>query len=193
MGGSFKWPSVQDVLQYRGKVRQMVLDLISSVPLKLPISQDDPVVSAYIESQLATPSFFTLIQWPKWSLVWTAYLQVLLCIVGGALKILTSPSWDVNCAEGWHLLRPLIHSCSVGHFKCMVYIRIVEIYEATSLKSGHHDKGAVKRKSYSALISWCPWNSYSIMHSFSILLCKLPSAQNSSSCCTKLAVVNFFY
>ncbi|RDD47828.1 Hercynine oxygenase [Trichoplax sp. H2] len=42
MGGNFKWPSVKDILDYRAKVRKVVLDVIDTAPLVLPITQDSP-------------------------------------------------------------------------------------------------------------------------------------------------------
>ncbi len=45
MGGSFKWPSVPEVVKYRQEVRKAILDIIDSVPLKLPVTQDDSLVS----------------------------------------------------------------------------------------------------------------------------------------------------
>ena len=44
MGGSFKWPSVSDVLSYRQEVRKVVLDVIDSAPLQLPVTTDHPWV-----------------------------------------------------------------------------------------------------------------------------------------------------
>ncbi len=45
MGGSFKWPSVNEVLNYRDKVRGVVNDVIDTTPLQLPVTQDSPWVS----------------------------------------------------------------------------------------------------------------------------------------------------
>ena len=45
MGGSFKWPEVYEVLEYRNKVRQMVNDVIDNTPLQLPVTQDSPWVN----------------------------------------------------------------------------------------------------------------------------------------------------
>ena len=44
MGGCYKWPSVPEVMKYRDSVREIILDLISSVQFQLPISQEDPMV-----------------------------------------------------------------------------------------------------------------------------------------------------
>lgn len=40
MGGSFVWPRVSEVAEYRKKVRQAMLDVIENTPLELPITQD---------------------------------------------------------------------------------------------------------------------------------------------------------
>ena len=40
MGGSFVWPKVWEVAQYRQKVRQAVLDVIEDTQLELPITQE---------------------------------------------------------------------------------------------------------------------------------------------------------
>ncbi|XP_070563489.1 uncharacterized protein [Ptychodera flava] len=42
MGGSFKWPSVKEVTDYRQKVRNLILKVIEDTPLELPINQDSP-------------------------------------------------------------------------------------------------------------------------------------------------------
>ncbi len=44
MGGCFKWPTVHQVVEYRQEVRKIILGLIDSVPLKMPVTQDDPLV-----------------------------------------------------------------------------------------------------------------------------------------------------
>ena len=45
MGGNFEWPSVEKIFHYRVKVRKIVLDIIDTLPLELPITQDSPWVS----------------------------------------------------------------------------------------------------------------------------------------------------
>ena len=40
MGGSFVWPSVSEVAEYRKKVRQAILDVIKNTPLELPVTQE---------------------------------------------------------------------------------------------------------------------------------------------------------
>ncbi|XP_076463054.1 uncharacterized protein LOC143295308 [Babylonia areolata] len=42
MGGSYKWPSVEDVVEYRRNVRNIILKLIADTPLQLPITMDSP-------------------------------------------------------------------------------------------------------------------------------------------------------
>ena len=46
MGGSFKWPSVQEVMKYRQQVRETILQLLDTVPIELPITQESPLVSS---------------------------------------------------------------------------------------------------------------------------------------------------
>ena len=48
MGGAFKWPSLQEVLDYRQKVRELVTKVIETAPLELPITQEHPWVSGFI-------------------------------------------------------------------------------------------------------------------------------------------------
>ena len=48
MGGSYKWPSVSEVLDYRRKVKEVMLDVIDNVPLELPVTQDHPWVCPYL-------------------------------------------------------------------------------------------------------------------------------------------------
>ena len=38
----YEWPSVQSVRDYRNQVRQVVDDVISTLPLSLPITWDSP-------------------------------------------------------------------------------------------------------------------------------------------------------
>ena len=45
MGGAFQWPSLKVVLDYRQKVRDLVINVIEKAPLKLPITMDHPWVS----------------------------------------------------------------------------------------------------------------------------------------------------
>ncbi len=42
-GTHYKWPKVDEVREYRKKVRALVDDLITSLPLTLPITQDSPM------------------------------------------------------------------------------------------------------------------------------------------------------
>ena len=44
MGGSFKWPRLSEVLEYRRRVRELVIDTIENAPLELPVTQDHPWV-----------------------------------------------------------------------------------------------------------------------------------------------------
>lgn len=44
MGGSYKWPSISEVLEYRQKVKEMVLKFIETTPLELPVTWDHPWV-----------------------------------------------------------------------------------------------------------------------------------------------------
>ena len=47
MGGSFKWPPLSEVLEYRRQVRELVISIIETAPLELPITQDHPWVCPY--------------------------------------------------------------------------------------------------------------------------------------------------
>ena len=40
MGGSFVWPTVAKVAEYRKKVRKAILDVIDTTPLELPVTQE---------------------------------------------------------------------------------------------------------------------------------------------------------
>lgn len=42
MGGSYKWPCVEEVVEYRRNVRNIILKLIADTPLELPITMDSP-------------------------------------------------------------------------------------------------------------------------------------------------------
>ena len=45
MGGSYQWPSLADVLEYRRQVREVVIDVIKNAPLEFPITQESPWVN----------------------------------------------------------------------------------------------------------------------------------------------------
>ena len=47
MGGSFKWPLLSEVLEYRRQVRELVISIIETAPLELPITQDHPWVCLF--------------------------------------------------------------------------------------------------------------------------------------------------
>ncbi|XP_077981461.1 uncharacterized protein LOC144436526 isoform X2 [Glandiceps talaboti] len=42
MGGSFKWPSVQEVVDYRREVKNLMMKVIEDTPLELPITMESP-------------------------------------------------------------------------------------------------------------------------------------------------------
>ena len=44
MGGSYQWPSLTEVLEYRCQVRELVIDVIENAPLEFPITQESPWV-----------------------------------------------------------------------------------------------------------------------------------------------------
>jgi hypothetical protein len=48
MGGEYKWPSVEEVKNYRSQVRDLILKLIDNTFLKLPIKWDDQSVCSLI-------------------------------------------------------------------------------------------------------------------------------------------------
>lgn len=48
MGGSYQWPSLQEVMEYRQKVKDLVIDVIENAPLTLPINQEHPWVSYHM-------------------------------------------------------------------------------------------------------------------------------------------------
>ena len=45
MGGAFKWPDLEEVVEYRKKVKETVLSVIDNTPLQLPVTQESPWVS----------------------------------------------------------------------------------------------------------------------------------------------------
>ncbi|CAH1775547.1 unnamed protein product [Owenia fusiformis] len=42
MGGSYKWPSIAEVVDYRRRVRHIILDVINHTPLTLPVTMESP-------------------------------------------------------------------------------------------------------------------------------------------------------
>ena len=45
MGGAYQWLGLMEVMEYRGAVKQLVIDLINSAPLELPVTLEHPWVS----------------------------------------------------------------------------------------------------------------------------------------------------
>ncbi|KAI0220610.1 hypothetical protein LSAT2_027896 [Lamellibrachia satsuma] len=48
MGGKYKWPQLDDVVEYRRRVRQLILQLIDKTPLELPVTMDSPWWSVFM-------------------------------------------------------------------------------------------------------------------------------------------------
>ena len=44
MGPKFSWPTVDDVIQFRRRVRELILDVIDRSELELPVTFDSPMV-----------------------------------------------------------------------------------------------------------------------------------------------------
>ena len=44
MGGAYEWPTFAAVMDYRQKVREMVIGVIETAPLSHPITMDHPWV-----------------------------------------------------------------------------------------------------------------------------------------------------
>ncbi len=44
MGGSYRWPSVEDVKDFRLKVRELINKVIDRTPLELPVNWNSPWV-----------------------------------------------------------------------------------------------------------------------------------------------------
>ena len=44
MGGSYQWPSLAEVLEYRRQVREVVINVIETAPLEFPITEESPWV-----------------------------------------------------------------------------------------------------------------------------------------------------
>jgi len=45
MGGSYTWPTLKEVRDYRREVKDAILQIIDSVELVLPVAFDSPLVS----------------------------------------------------------------------------------------------------------------------------------------------------
>ena len=65
MGGAFKWPTVEEVVKYRTKVKNVVIEVIETAPLHLPIHHDHPWVSIIIYTMTISNDLFLL----QWSLI----------------------------------------------------------------------------------------------------------------------------
>jgi hypothetical protein len=45
MGGSYCWPTVERVKEFRLKVKELILKVIDRTPLELPVKWDSPMVN----------------------------------------------------------------------------------------------------------------------------------------------------
>ncbi|XP_019854503.1 PREDICTED: ergothioneine biosynthesis protein 1-like isoform X1 [Amphimedon queenslandica] len=48
MGGSYQWPSLSEVMEYRNRVRELVIEVIENAPLTLPVTMDHPWWSIFM-------------------------------------------------------------------------------------------------------------------------------------------------
>ncbi|KAJ8306303.1 hypothetical protein KUTeg_016848 [Tegillarca granosa] len=55
MGGSYNWPSLDEVVEYRRKVRSLILKVIQDTPLELPITMESPWVSGPVNKNPFIP------------------------------------------------------------------------------------------------------------------------------------------
>ena len=44
-GNKFKWPSIDDVIEYRRRVRRLICDFIDRCDIQLPVAIDSQLVS----------------------------------------------------------------------------------------------------------------------------------------------------
>ena len=43
-GGRLDWPSIEEIVDYRMKVKELILQIIDDTPLELPVTKDSPWV-----------------------------------------------------------------------------------------------------------------------------------------------------
>ncbi|XP_064604807.1 uncharacterized protein LOC135470036 [Liolophura sinensis] len=48
MGGSYKWPNLDEVVDYRRQVRNLILAIIDTIPLDLPVTMDTPMWALFM-------------------------------------------------------------------------------------------------------------------------------------------------
>lgn len=48
MGGSYRWPNVEDVKEFRLKTRELINKVIDRTPLELPVTWDSPWVVIHL-------------------------------------------------------------------------------------------------------------------------------------------------
>ena len=53
MGGCYQWPSVSEVLDYRQRVKKMILEFIDTAPLELPVTMEHPWVRLSLSLSLS--------------------------------------------------------------------------------------------------------------------------------------------
>ncbi|MFB2683040.1 5-histidylcysteine sulfoxide synthase [Shewanella mangrovisoli] len=109
----YQWPSVAEVKTYRGQVKQVVNQLIDSMPITLPISQDCPAwvilmgieherihleTSSAIIRQLPLEDVSANAQWPECQDVGSAEPNKLLAVAG---KKITLGKKEQDNTYGW--------------------------------------------------------------------------------------------
>ena len=52
MGGTYKWPELDDVVEYRKKVKALILKKIEEIPLQLPVTMESPWVDLFITYEM---------------------------------------------------------------------------------------------------------------------------------------------
>lgn len=99
MGGNYQWPSLEEVVNYRRQVKNLILDMIQNTPLELPITMDSPWVCK--PSFICSPTNNIL-----YICIWATYIR------GQPLHVNPQISmFDLECNFGsqWALLMGMDH------------------------------------------------------------------------------------
>ena len=132
MGGSFVWPTVAKVAEYRKKVRKAILDVIDNTPLELPVTQES--------------------KWVRWTKTHIIIIIIIIIFIEGAqlAKAVFSGAlindWTVNSKP---LLRDL-EAC-----REFMTLQLAKLELGNVLHRGHYLHGGAKMNS---IFSW--WKQY---------------------------------
>ncbi len=65
MGGSYKWPTVEETREFRLKVRALIHKIIDRIPLELPVGWNSPWVEIFLSKFVIFIILLEFLCWKK--------------------------------------------------------------------------------------------------------------------------------